>query len=177
MSYEDSSLGCPNSPGDGTSTERFISSGGVDSISKPKCGAWQFDETLCDRPNEYTGCFDGGWNWDDDCDSSSPKPSPSPSSSPSTPPGPQCLSITMNNPEVELGGQTTFTCGAVTGADHYIFRIMSPDGIISSLGATGQVSAPYSISQFGTYFAQCQICTGSSESTCQTWEPLPNPVQ
>jgi hypothetical protein len=104
----------------------------------------------------------------------SPKPTPSPSPSPS--PGPQCLDITMDNPDAEWGDQTTFTCGAVAGVDHYVFRVMSPDGIVNPLGATGRISAPYLIAQFGTYFAQCQICTSADDSSCHAWEPLPDQI-
>jgi hypothetical protein len=81
----------------------------------------------------------------------------------------------MDNPTAELGDQTTFTCGEVTGAVSYVFRVMDPNGIISNLNATGQISAPYLINQSGTYFAQCQICTGSTQASCHDWETLPTP--
>jgi len=106
---------------------------------------------------------------------SSPSPTPNVSPSPTPSPGPQCLNITMNNPAAELGDQTTFTCGEVTGAVSYVFRVMDPNGIISNLNATGQISAPYLINQSGTYFAQCQICTGSTQASCHDWETLPTP--
>ncbi len=83
----------------------------------------------------------------------------------------------MNKPEVKWGESTTFTCGAVAGVDHYVFRVMNPEGTVSDVAATGRVSAPYLIDMFGTYTAQCQICTGAAASTCHAWEPLPDPVQ
>jgi hypothetical protein len=70
----------------------------------------------------------------------------------------------------EFGDAVTFTCGLVNGADHYIFRVIEPDGTIVNLQATGATSAQYTIDQAGAFAAQCQICTGAAESTCHPYE-------
>jgi len=79
----------------------------------------------------------------------------------------------MDNSSPNLDDEVTFTCGEVSGVDHYVFRIMYPDGMISSLNATGRVSEPVTVNQTGQYSAQCQICTGADASTCHAWETLP----
>jgi hypothetical protein len=104
----------------------------------------------------------------------SPVPSPTPGVSPSpTPIGPMCLSIVKDNADPQLGDNVTFTCGIVAEVDHYVFRVRTPDGVTSALEATGAVSAPLTIEQSGTHYAQCQICNGADESTCHQWEALP----
>ncbi|MBU0576240.1 hypothetical protein KJ654_01080 [Patescibacteria group bacterium] len=100
-------------------------------------------------------------------------PPTTPSPSPSIPPGPQCLNIAMDNPKPKLGDQVSFICGAVSGADHYVFRIMYPNGMLKGLNSTGRVSEPVIIEQSGQYHAQCQICTGPNNNTCHPWEQLP----
>lgn len=98
------------------------------------------------------------------------------------PVGPQCLSISMTNitnpsaastADPELGQAVTFTCGQVSGANHYIFRVVEPDNNIVTLQATGRTSAQYTISKSGKHSAQCQICTGADNSTCLPFEALP----
>lgn len=132
-----------------------------------------FGMTCCEEGyscrDDADGCFK------DDTPPSSPNPSnpPPPSPTPTLPPGPQCLDITMNNPAAEIGDQTTFTCGTVAGADHYIFRVINPDSTATQLNATGRISEAFSITESGTYYAQCQICTGANDSTCLPWETLP----
>ena len=132
------------------------------------CNAWHFTQCL----NLGSGQNGVG------CDVDNPNPTgtphtPHPTTHPSPSPGPQCLDITLDNPDVELNEQTTFTCSEVTGADHYIFRVISPDSTITELAATGRVSEAYTVEQSGKYFAQCQICTGTVDTTCHEWEPLP----
>lgn len=107
----------------------------------------------------------------------SPSPTPSTSPSPTPPVGPQCLDITMNVNDPQIGDDVTFTCGQVTEAISYVFRVMDPDGMISSLAAIGNVSETYTIETDGKYYAQCQICYESPAITddliCTPWEPLP----
>lgn len=97
--------------------------------------------------------------------------------------GPQCLSISLTNvsnptapatADPAFGDAVTFTCGLVAQADHYIFRVIEPDGTIVNLTATGATSAQYNIDQSGAFVAQCQICTGAAESTCHAYEPPTN---
>ncbi len=94
--------------------------------------------------------------------------------------GPMCLSIRMNNitrptntiQDPTLGDSVSLTCGTVSLAQRYIFRVVQPDGTISNLTATGPTSAAFTISQAGPYAAQCQICTGAEASTCLPYEPI-----
>ncbi len=94
--------------------------------------------------------------------------------------GPMCLSIRMNNitrptntiQDPTLGDSVSLTCGTVSLAQRYIFRVVQPDGTISNLTATGPTSAAFTISQAGPYAAQCQICTGAADSTCLPYEPI-----
>ena len=94
------------------------------------------------------------------------------------PAGPMCLNITMKDAQgspvsqPSLGQTVNFECGAVSGADHYIFRVVEPDGNILDLTANGRNSSNYTIDQAGTYHAQCQICTGADASSCHSYEPL-----
>lgn len=94
---------------------------------------------------------------------------------------PMCISIAMNNvsnptapatADPKLGDNVTFTCGQVSAAERYIFKVIDPAGQTTNLVATGRVSAQFTITQSGKYFAQCQICTGSADSTCLPWESL-----
>ncbi len=103
----------------------------------------------------------------------SPSPSPVPTSLPSPSPvvGPQCLSITLSNPNALIGDSVTATCGQVQGAARYISRVLLPNGQIRDLAMTGRVSEPVQITSAGTHLFQCQICTGSTASTCQAYEP------
>jgi hypothetical protein len=127
------------------------------------CGAFEiFDST----------CTGGGG-------SPSPSPSPSASPSPTPPPGPVCLNITKSPATPTIGSQVTFTCGQVTGAVSYEFRVKLPNGTIQALatstGAGSRISVPLLISTAGTYQAQCRICTaaaGTNAPTCQAFEPL-----
>ena len=148
------------------------------------CTEERIEEKCCDSQGKNCKFYYKSSVWgkcveDDRCGGdppSTPTPTPSPTPSPTpTPPGPQCLNIAMDNPGAELGDQTTFTCGQVAGVDHYVFRVMDPDGIISDLAATGRISAPYLINQGGQYSAQCQICTSPQASSCYPWETLPTP--
>ena len=70
----------------------------------------------------------------------------------------------------QLGDSVRFTCGTVSGASRYIFRVIQPDGTVQMLQATGATSANYNITQAGTYKAQCQICTGAADNTCHPFE-------
>ena len=94
--------------------------------------------------------------------------------------GPMCLSISLSNisnptaaatADPKLGDAVNFTCGLVSGADHYIFRVIEPDNNIVNLSATGATSQQYTISKSGLFQAQCQICTGAAEDTCHSYEP------
>lgn len=109
---------------------------------------------------------------------STPPPTTPPVTTP--PVGPQCLNITMQNVTggrvtvlpPQLGDSVRFTCGTVAGVNRYVFRVIEPDGTIVPLQATGAVSATYNVEKFGTFKAQCQICTGANDNTCT---PFPNP--
>ncbi len=89
--------------------------------------------------------------------------------------GPTCNSITMSyaagepNRPVKLGDIVNFTCGLVSGANRYEFRLKIDLGPWVSIGATSssQISDPYTISSYGQYTAQCRGCIDDS---CQPWE-------
>jgi hypothetical protein len=89
--------------------------------------------------------------------------------------GPTCNSITMTyaagepNRPVKLGDIVNFTCGTITGANRYEFRLRigTNDWItIPSVGSS-QTSGPYTINEYGQYTAQCRGCINAS---CQPWE-------
>ena len=94
--------------------------------------------------------------------------------------GPMCLSISLTNlsnptagtADPEIGDAITLTCGEVTGAERYIFRITQANGAVSNLSATGRTSESFTIADAGGYTAQCQICTGASDDTCLPYEPI-----
>lgn len=94
--------------------------------------------------------------------------------------GPMCISISMTNvsnpsaapsADPELGDAITLTCGEVSEASRYIFRIVEPDGNTVNLNATGRTSQSYTITKDGPHSAQCQICTGDSDDSCLPYEP------
>lgn len=93
--------------------------------------------------------------------------------------GPMCMSITLNNVSnpsagsagVKVGDAVTLTCGEVSGAASYIFRILQADGTITDLSSTGRTSESFNITSSGQHTAQCQICTGTTADTCLPYEP------
>jgi len=103
---------------------------------------------------------------------SSPQPTETPN-----PAGPMCMSISMkvnevaysSNTKVKIGDSIQLTCGLVNGVTRYRFRVIESDGTITSLLATGANSAPFTIRKAGQTTAQCQICTGSEDSTCHAF--------
>lgn len=102
--------------------------------------------------------------------------SPPPTETPN-PAGPMCMSISMkvnevaysSNTKVKIGDSIQLTCGQVAGVTRYRFRVVESDGTITSLLATGANSAPFTIRKAGQTTAQCQICTGSEDSTCHAF--------
>lgn len=105
------------------------------------------------------------------CATPAPSPSPSPTPEPSSPPL-ACLNITSDNDNPVLGSQSRFTCGSVTGADRYEFRYQHTFNgvpVAGTLTATGNLSAPLTIDQPGSYKVQCRPCLGQA---CAPWEAL-----
>ncbi len=103
-----------------------------------------------------------------------PSPVPSPSVSPTPTPAPVCAYIAVNKANIVVGDNVSFTCGLISGATKYEFRVRLPDGTITTLaasGSTSNISEPFQITQQGDYKAQCRICVGPS-ATCQEWETL-----
>jgi hypothetical protein len=97
-----------------------------------------------------------------------------PSVAPSPSPGLTCQYIVMNQKDVQVGDNVTFTCGSVAGATKYEFRVRLPNGTFQSVSAAndgGNVSAPVNISVAGDFRAQCRVCFGAQQ-TCQEWEAL-----
>lgn len=93
--------------------------------------------------------------------------------------GPMCLNISMNvngtarvngGADPVMGDAVQFTCGTVSGAARYVFRVIEPDGQVVNLQATGATSANYTINKAGTFRAQCQICTSQEASSCLPFE-------
>lgn len=96
------------------------------------------------------------------------------------PVGPMCLDIDLVDgqsgealtEDPAFGDTVKFTCAEVANVDHYIFRVIAPDGTITNLTATGRTSEMFTISQSGEYFAQCQICTTENDLSCLGYEAL-----
>lgn len=149
-------------------------------LNNEECG--QVD--VIDTNGNYCGYLPGQYTCNlDKCKvtTNSPPPSNPPSVPPTNPPGPICMSISMTNitrvnQSPILGDAVNFTCGTVTGASSYIFKVTEPDGGEVELQATGAVSTSYTISQSGRFHAQCQICVKTSSSAaeeCRPYETLP----
>ena len=68
-----------------------------------------------------------------------------------------------------VGDSVTFTCGQVSQATSYEFRVIV-NGNITAVPATGRTSVPYTVNSTEEHFAQCRICVGNA---CQEWEPVP----
>lgn len=94
---------------------------------------------------------------------------------PSNPPvGPVCLSITPSITAPKIGDNVTFTCGRVSGATRYDFRLVYPDGTIQKQTGTesnnpSSISQAFTISQSGKYTAQCRLCV---DGNCQAFESI-----
>ncbi len=92
-----------------------------------------------------------------------------------TPIGPVCLNIAMSKPNPVVGDTVTFTCGTVAGAARYEFRVKLPDGTIQNLATSTtsvNVSTSFTVNSSGSHFAQCRLCTGAAESTCQAYSSI-----
>ncbi len=89
---------------------------------------------------------------------------------PVTPPAaPVCVGVSISKPNPQVGDVVTFACTQVTGVDHYKFQVKTPDGTIKALTASANVSQSYTIPNAGAFTAQCTICTGVADSTCQAF--------
>jgi hypothetical protein len=94
--------------------------------------------------------------------------------------GPMCLDVDLVDSQTgvpltqdpSFGDSVKFTCAEVAGVDHYIFRVIEPDSNIVDVQATGRTSSAYTISKSGKFYAQCQICTTSSDDSCNSYEAL-----
>ena len=103
---------------------------------------------------------------------------------------PKCNSIDMLNADNTLmsedddkdlstGDQVKFQCtarGTLTIDFDYEFRILTPAGQWIDITDTNNVtakniSAPYTINDYGSFVAQARICVGND---CQAWESVPN---
>lgn len=109
-----------------------------------------------------------------------------------TPPviGPMCLSIKAVNPTtnavltanqlstLKKGDALKFQCGATTAPDTikitYEFQITKAGKVLfSSAPPSGQFSESYTLTEAGSFSAQCRICTssigGKDKPICQPW--------
>jgi|GEM_PF-5538450 len=87
--------------------------------------------------------------------------------------GPACMGVTMSKQSPTVGDTVTFSCGQVSSANHYEFRVKQPDGTIQTVVATAagnNVSQNFTVSQQGSFSVQCRVCSGSDASTCQPFE-------
>ena len=102
---------------------------------------------------------------------------------------PVCNSIDMLNVDntlmsedddknLSLGDQVKFQCsarGTLTVDFDYKFRILTPSGLWVDITDTNNltaknISAPYTINEYGPFVAQARICVGDD---CQSWESVP----
>lgn len=94
--------------------------------------------------------------------------------------GPMCLNIALvdpiNSTPITADPKQTevvkFACAEVAGVDHYVFRVIEPGNSIVKLNATGRISEPYTITKSGQFYAQCQVCAGPDDLTCNAFEAL-----
>ena len=123
------------------------------------CVGGSNNNNLCGSFEIITSSCGGG--------SSTPPPGQTP-----PPVGPHCLNIAMDKRDVKVGDAVTFTCGTVTGAARYEFRVKQPNGTIKTLTAQNNVSQTLTITEAGSYTAQCRICTSVDVTSCQPFETL-----
>lgn len=78
--------------------------------------------------------------------------------------------------KLKAGDKVEFSCGQVTGATAYKFRVLELNSA-GKIGKTidlppypGRISTAYTIPQAGTFMAQCAICTGPGGTGCQAFE-------
>lgn len=89
--------------------------------------------------------------------------------------GPVCLNLSISKQNPIKGDTVTFTCGQVTGATKYEFRVKLPSGEIRNIQAAASgsnVSRSFTVNGSGAHTAQCRICTGTDGSNCQAYESL-----
>lgn len=99
---------------------------------------------------------------------------------PTVTPAPICVSISATNITAPFpdsaprkNDQLTFTCGEVTGATRYEFRVRLPDYTYTSVqpvAENARTSQPFTFSESGNHLAQCRICTGLEANSCSEWE-------
>jgi hypothetical protein len=89
-----------------------------------------------------------------------------------------CAGITMNPATPTLNSSVNFTCTAVTGVNNYQFRVIEPDGTITPLaskveavGVPRNHSEAYTVSEAGSFRAECRLCPYSLDGSCpgQEW--------
>ncbi len=110
-------------------------------------------------------------------------PTPNASSTPLPTVGPQCHNIDMinissadPNTPPKRGEMVNFVCGVTPASGLRIqFRVKLPNNTISllaQLNTNSNLSVPFTFATLGQHQAQCRTCTGSSDQTCEPWEPL-----
>lgn len=101
-----------------------------------------------------------------------------------TPVGPTCNNIVMHtfgaNQIPQPGEDVYFTCSPIVGAFRYEFRISGQysfgtegfviNDLINTDSTIPNNSVTYRIPGAGTYTAECRMCTGVGNDTCQQWE-------
>lgn len=140
------------------------------------------DQNYCGT-KEYT-CGDPRCHGTASPPPSTPPFSPPPSTPPASTPPLACLNITVLNKTTntpvtttapQLGQVLQLTCGQVTGAASYVFRVVEGDGTIVNLQAStagGRISQDYTVRKTGRLTAQCQVCSGPSGTSCAAFAPV-----
>lgn len=151
---------CPDNPEYYTAAEKDKA---VARAEATGCGQW--DQVCSGGPKENQLCGDFKII-NQTCGNTGDVTNPNP------PVGPICSNITPSIATPKIGDQVTYTCGRVTGATSYDFKLVHPDGSIErQTGATSSnpssVSQPFTITQAGKYTAQCRICV---DGNCQNYE-------
>lgn len=105
-----------------------------------------------------------------------------PTTPPTNAPGPMCLRIALNAPRTppQIGDSVNLTCGRVNYPNvSYQFRYRRNAGEWQNVqpATTGSnISQNFTITDWGTFDAQCRLCVGGSaniQGTCQEWQ---NPI-
>lgn len=105
---------------------------------------------------------------------------PAPTATPTTPLGLTCNGVSVSygltgepSRPPRVGEDIRLTCGNITSAERYEFRILRDNLVLANIApsaAGSSISAPFTIPSAGNYRGQCRGCTGASAATCQGWE-------
>jgi hypothetical protein len=85
------------------------------------------------------------------------------------------MGITQSKQNLVMGDSVTFTCGTVTGATRYEFRVRFADGTFQNItpsDTSANVSTAFTITKKGRHHVQCRPCQGADAASCNAYDSL-----